>query len=564
VNLHHLATFVWLRWRLARNRIRRTGIVSFVLSTILIGCALIAGVMAFGLTLVLGTIFLPRATPFEILIIWDGLVFAFLTLWTTGVITELQRSELFGIEKFLHLPVTLGGVFLMNYLASFVSLSLVVFVPAMTGLILALTGTFGPLQLVAFVPVAGLIFAVTALTYQFRGWLATMMTDPRKRRFVISMITLVFVMVFQIPNLVNLAMQHGSEPGDLERGKEHQRAAIHLVQETAGLANAVVPVGWLPYAATALTEGRIGPTLIATLALSLIAATSLRRSYLTTMRLLTGAFTATKAPPRPVPRTDRPLLVERSLPGLSEHASAVATASLRSFLRSPEAKIMLMTPIIMLIVFGVMFLTRSFRPGPEFRPLVAFGALTMALLSVGQLLINSLGVDRAGFRALVLSSADRRDILLGKNLAIAPFVIGMQMILVIGVQVALPLRIDHFLALIPQAVTMYALFCLSSNLSAIFAPWPGLRPARDGGTKQLIRLAVIFTMPVLLSIAIVPYGIELLLDKVWGETGPIDLALSTMLAGLVGLFYWFAIGWEGWLLQRRELEILAVVAAKAE
>jgi ABC-2 type transport system permease protein len=557
VNLHHLATFVWLRWRLAVNRTRRAGLVSFIVTMILVAFALIGGVAAFGLAFLLGAMFLPRATPFEILMTWDGVVFGFLLFWMTGVIAELQRSELFGIEKFLHLPVTLGGVFVMNYLTSFVSITLIVFVPAMTGLILAFARTLGPMQLVTFVPMTALVFALTAVTYQFRGWIAAMMTNPRRRKLVISLITMVFVLIVQIPNFVNMAIQANSDPTDGAHTK------VNLwVEESAGLANALVPIGWLPYAATAATEGRIGPALIASIALSLIGAASLRRSYLTTIRMHTGVYSGTKTAPRPAVRTDRTLLVERSVPGLSEHASAIATTSLRSLLRAPEAKIMLMSPFIMVLVFGAMFLTRTVRPLPELRPVIAFGAMASALLSMGQLVMNPFGFDRAGFRALVMSSADRRDILIGKNLSIAPLVIGLQTVLVTLVQVVLPLRLDHFLALIPQAVTMFLLFCLLANVPAILAP--DLPKTAGSGMRQLIRLGFGLALPFVLALALVPYGVEMLLAEVWDRREPYALALSTALAVVTVLFYRVAIGWEAGLLQRRELDILAIVTAKPQ
>ena len=44
---------------------------------------------------------------------------------------------------------------------------------------------------------------VTALTYQFQGWLASLMSNPRRRRTVIVVTTMVFVLLVQLPNLVN-------------------------------------------------------------------------------------------------------------------------------------------------------------------------------------------------------------------------------------------------------------------------------------------------------------------------------------------------------------------------
>src|SRR5262249_30594301 len=133
---------------------------------------------------------------------------------------------------------------------------------------------------------------------------------------------------------------------------------------------------------------------------------------------------------------------------------------------------------------------------------------------------------------------------------------------------AMPLRIDHFLALAPQGVTMFILFCLLANLPAIWAPTgiaPGtMRPTASSGMSQLIRLGFAFVLPLVLSIALVPNGVEMLAAKVWGIEGPIALLLSTLLAGLASVAYLVAIGWEGRLLESRELEILSVVAAKVE
>ena len=506
---------------------------------------------------------------------WDAVVFGFLLFWMTGVVAELQRSELFGVEKFLHLPVTLGGVFLMNYLTSFVSITLIVFVPAMTGLILALARTHGSMQLFTFVPMAALVFAVTAVTYQFRGWIAAMMTNPRRRKFVISLITMIFVLIVQIPNFVNLAMQSGSEPGDVgsRARKRITRAAYPSGRHADGRSRQRGRADRL--ASLCGHGGDRG---------ALRAGADRERLPVADRRGQSAAlvpdhdphahrrFHGTARPPRRAPATrpatNRTLLVERSVPGLSEHASAIATTSLRSLLRAPEAKIMLMTPVIMVLIFGVMFLTRSFRPAPEYRPVIAFGALASGLLSMGNLVINPFGFDRAGFRALVMSSADRRDILIGKNLSIAPLVFGLQTVLVTLIQIVLPLRLDQLLALVPQALTMFVLFCLLSNLAAIFAPGAiaagTMKPSGGSGTTQMIRLAIVFALPIVLSIALAPYGIEMLLDKLLGIPGPYMLALSLILAALAGLFYWVAIGWEAWLLQRRELDILAVVAAKAE
>ena len=99
------------------------------------------------------------------------------------------------------------------------------------------------------------------------------------------------------------------------------------------------------------------PALLGTLGLALIGSVSLWRAYRTTLRLYTGALTvkerkpAARAPAAP-PDPARVRLVERRLPWVWEHASAVAAAAFRSLTRAPEAKMAFLAPLIMVVVLG--------------------------------------------------------------------------------------------------------------------------------------------------------------------------------------------------------------------
>src|SRR5207247_1499819 len=68
--------------------------------------------------------------------------------------------------------------------------------------VLLLVGVFA--MLVVLPLVAAFALAVTALTYQFQGWLASMMVNPRRRRTVIVLLTAGFILLFQLPNLINI------------------------------------------------------------------------------------------------------------------------------------------------------------------------------------------------------------------------------------------------------------------------------------------------------------------------------------------------------------------------
>ena len=84
---------------------------------------------------------------------------------------EIQRSEAIDIGKILHLPVSLKGVFLVNYLASHLTLSIIVFLPWMVGLTAGLAWSHHAAMLLVLPLALGLVLSITAWTYWLRGWL---------------------------------------------------------------------------------------------------------------------------------------------------------------------------------------------------------------------------------------------------------------------------------------------------------------------------------------------------------------------------------------------------------
>ena len=92
------------------------------------------------------------------------LVVLFLLGWMVGLITELQRSDLLSLEKLLHLPLSLSGIFTLNYLSSLFTLSVVLLVPLLIGLSIAMVIVKGPLMLLLFPLGLGFVFMVTAVS----------------------------------------------------------------------------------------------------------------------------------------------------------------------------------------------------------------------------------------------------------------------------------------------------------------------------------------------------------------------------------------------------------------
>src|SRR5262249_47902532 len=129
---------------------------------------------------------------------------------------------------------------------------------------------------------------------------------------------------------------------------------------------------------------------------------------------------------------------------------------------------------------------------------------------------NQFGFDRDGFRVFVLSSARRRDILIGKNLSFAPFIFGLGLVLLVALQAVSPLRWDHALAMIPQYISMFLVFCLLMNFLSIYAPVyvaaGSLKPSNPKITTVLLHLVTFMILfPLSQGLLLIPVGTELAL-----------------------------------------------------
>jgi len=230
----------------------------------------------------------------------------------------------------------------------------------------------------------------------------------------------------------------------------------------------------------------------------------------------------------------------------------------------------LLSPVILFAVFGSMLFTgKGFSPPEQFRPLMGLGAITMAMFSLIQLYQNQFGFDRDGFRVYVLCPASRRDILLGKNLSLAPIALSIGAMAVVALHFIHPMRVTHLAATLIQLVAAYLIVCMVGNLMSTIAPVAvaagSLKAARPKTATALLQLLFAMLLPISLIPTLVPLGIELLLHHFGWATGiPIYLALSALELAVVVFIYLRAVAWQGLLLQKRQQRILDVVTTKNE
>lgn len=615
---------LWLRWRLTANQFARGSALSAAILMIVVAFALAGGFSLFFVALIAGYLGLPKMAPEHVMFLWDGIVVGFLMFWMVGLVTELQRSELIALDRLMHLPLTLRGTFLLNYASSFVTLTMALFVPGMIGLSIASVAALGPQMLLLFPMLFGFLLMVTALTYQLRGWLATLMVNKRRRRTIITVVTAMFILIFQAPNFINLSFNRWGRGESVAKAVQEEIAEqlelnrqlaaneITIEQHDVGQkqiqsrrdarsqqrqeqrdekyrrlvrwvawANIVLPPAWLAYGAMAASESRIFPGLLAAVASSMIGAASLWRAYRTTLRLYLGEFQGTSpALPRattsdaPGARSAVPLVLpettflERRFPLLSEPCAAIALSNFRSLTRAPEVKMMLLTPVMVFAVLGFSLFQVSDKLGEAYRPLAAFGAISMTMFCLISLVQNQFGFDRSGFRAYVLSGTPRRDVLLGKNLALAPFALGLGLLVLIAMQILLPLRIGHLIGALLQMVSLYLLLCGLGNYSSILAPWaasPGsLKPANPKGLTILWSVVFAMLFPLVSTLAFIPLGLDALAAWLDWPRLPISPVLSALELAAIAFVYRLLLTSQGHLLARRETRILELVTTKDE
>lgn len=586
MNWEQLKTILWLRWRLTRNQWQRAGGFGAVLAVIVAAGAVVLGGATFVGGLLGAALGLGEARPEVVMGIWLGVTVAFLVFWLIGLLAELQRAETIDLQRLMHLPVALGQMFVINFVASHFALSIILMLPAMTGLALGLTFSRGPAMLLLLPLAWSMVFMISAWTYCLRGWLAAMMSNPRRRRAIIIGITLAFILIVQVPNFYfnvfggrqRFERPKGATPEEVQRARAARQAAEKATVNQLITVQKFIPPLWLPYGALGLAENRVVPALLGTLGCLGLGALSLRRAYRSTVRFYQGETggqagarvtlpvpTATAAPAK----TGR-TLIELQLPLVPEQAAAVALGTFRSMLRAPEVKMAWGTAFLVTVIVGASLL---FRAAPKIplaaRPFIVTGAMAFSLFMLVQFLANQFGFDRQGFRAFVLSPVDRRLILLGKNLATWPVGATFGLLLLATISFWLRLPILAALAAVFQLATLLLLGSLAGNLLSILVPFRveagSLKPTKMPALAVLTMVLCHFLFPVAMGPVFVPALLEWLWQLAgWPVWVPVNLILSVLLATLTAMLYWQTLGSCGRLLQRREIKILNTVTAEQE
>ena len=605
MNWRQLQTILWLRWRLSQNQFTRGGKLNAVMSVLLLVLGLVAVLGGLAGGILIGFNFLASASPLTLLLVWDAIVGVFLFFWMMGIVVEIQRSETIDLSKLLHLPVALRQIFLINYLASHFTLSFILMVPAMLGLTVGLAFASGPAMLLLALLTVGFLFMVTAWTYCLRGWLVALMVNKRRRRAIIVGISMAAILLGQLPNLLfNSAILRGPQQGNprnMQREKhtetemtkpeeifkndsnskpdrKENRTILQKKSEPKAVSDAVLrahrylPLLWISYGSMTLRQGDIWPAVWGSCGALVVGTLGFLRAYQLTTRFYQGNETGQRIRAKPLDRSrpGRRSLVELELPGLPQEVTALATAFIQSMLRAPEVKMALMTPLIMLAIFGSMQFSRTSGSVPgSAKPFVLTGIVAFSFFGMIQLMSNLFGFDRDGFRALVLLPVRREYILFAKNLCLMPVGLGIGVVFLAVLKFVLSPSPLALLAGMLQLGTAFLVFSLVGNYVSIVAPYRiaagSLKPTKTS-TKTTF---LIFVLHLLFPVALIPVSVPPALEFLFARFGwlpgvPINFLASVVLLGISAFLYRLSLTGLGALLQKREKEILNTVTQEIE
>ena len=576
-----LRTIIWLRWRLTRNQWSRNqlnAVLIMIVAVALLVLSVVSGVAG----VLVGFFILAERSPTRMLIAWDLFFAAFLFAWIIGMVSEIQRSETIDISRMLHLPISLRDIFLVNYIASHLTLSIILFLPLILGLSLGLMLSGQWLMIWMFPLVLSLVFMITAWTYCLRGWLAALMVNKRKRRAIIAVVTFSFIVLVQLPNIIsNLAHDRKkhrpdtvkSAPLDEQATRQPVSRSRRPIPNAVLLAHKVVPFLWVGNGAMSLAGGNALPAVLSAIGAFGIGGLGLRRAYRTTIRFYQGHTVGRRSKQRPKTKkvsTVRKNFLERQLPGIPDEAAALALAFFRCLTRAPEVKMALATNFIMLLLFGTMFFARRISSlSDNLKLFVASGPIVFTLLGMSHLMLNQFGFDRGGFRQLVLLPVPRRHILLGKNLSFLPIAVGFGLTFLVLVKIILGISFTIVLAAGLQLLATFMLLSIVGNLISILVPYritPGsMKRTKTSAMTSFLIFISRLSFPVAMVPMFIPPATGLLMSRLgWLPAGPVILLSSMVLLGLLVFFYRLSLPGLGNMLLKREKQILKVVTEKVE
>ena len=574
--LRQVWALIALKWTLLRHTWHAGRWVSLAL-----GIGLSAGAILLSLGLAVGFYFLGMAaakteTPAARLLLLDLPAALYLFFWLWGLLMEVQRSDIIDLRRLLHLPVSLRMVYLFNFIATLAGPLLLLSLPGAVALLCGLhrpwthmEAFLDPWAPAVFVQplvwggvllMASFALMLAAWAHYLRSVLAILMEDKRKRRLVLTLIPVLFIVLGQLPGLLSQVFQL------------HPKGGAPLDENTLlqGLmwGHLVFPPAWLPLGLWALKMHALPRALLLCGGLLAMTLLGLALGYRATLRHYTGAGAAPSAlrvkTAAAAQKPSKPVTLRR-LPFVADDTAGLFWSFFTAYRRHPSIRLQLIMPL----AFGL-FLLFMYRAGAyggrmtNDRAWLPVAALVWPYLNFGVFLFNAFGADGPAFRGLVLLPTPRRRFLLAKHLALFPFVGGLAAVFVGLGAVLVGTRPYVTLLSLIHVVCLYLLFCAVGAWMSVLAPYrigrDAMRARGDRSTMMLLGLLSMLIVGVLSLPTALCLNLDFVSAVAWKWYGfPLSLPATLLLLGAAIVIYRVSLTHAGDLLMERETKVLAAV-----
>jgi hypothetical protein len=413
-----LRAFAWMRWRVLLNSFERTGardtlerlslaveqIGPIIAGALLIPSALILAALGAytGYSLARGT---AELFTFEVLR-YFVLVLTLLSLIGPILLPGNDRAS---SVRLLLLPIPRRTLYVAQAAGAISDPWILLTTPAMLCLPAGLAAG-GALEPAAVALAAGILLVLVAigLSTAMTSIVHLVVRDRRRGELLALLFVVVVPTITLLPGLLDAG--HGREPQEAE---EPETTVPGWLRVAGHHAFSLTPSELY---ATATRQGVEGESATAAAAVGLLAIMMLAVHGIGSVAF--GHVLESPASGTVSRGNIRAQRWDRTLPGISRSASAVALAQFRLAIRTPRGRSVLLSPLIVFVMLAVLVhrsggldmgvVTLQTGVG-----LAAFGSF-VCLLSILPLAMNQFAIDNAGLTLALLSPLDEAELLTGK------------------------------------------------------------------------------------------------------------------------------------------------------
>ncbi len=519
--LRILRAFAWMRWRIFINSLEKTGardaverfsqaiehIAPILVATLMVPSALaLAGIAGYA-----GYELATRGELSVAVRIVSGLLLVASILAIVGPLL-MPAADRTNPVRLLLLPVPRGTLYVAQAAGALTDPWIMLLAPAVlalpVGMLLAGAPGAALAALAAGILVIAAIVAVSALTTTV---IHLVLRDRRRGEMVALAFVLLLPLIGFIP--ASIASEHEWRRDRVRSGDQIEAQADMRQAPPSALARAarrafrLLPSELYTSTIVGAAAGRERAAASGLGGLSLGAAGLHGLGLLLFGRVLAAPLTSGAR--RTVAAVG---LWDRTIPGLSRGASAVALAQVRLALRSPRGRSTVLSPLLLFVLFALLMLKTGNLP---FGPLRANGGIALAafasavsLLSIVPIALNQFAVDGAGLTLTLLSPLSSRQLLAGKAVGSGLVSITTALVCMVAAAVVFPGgSVGAWLSLVLSLVATYTLASPGAALfSALFPRVVDMNSVGRGsnahGLASLLGLAA-FALAALPCVALV-------------------------------------------------------------